>query len=345
MALSDYVFVGVPEICCYVCALQNYQLKFSMYKSISSELQKYALDSALYKLHKKGAEYSGFGMDNTHDLLEGGFGLYSTANTLRSIGPVKTEYYRISLIRAGSAAFTIGLETFQPTRDTLVFGFPGQVFSLQHPTDDFFALYMLFSDGFIGETLLQKNYRNQLPFLSYSGVQCFPVREEEAADIEAIIMSMNKEIKAHKAHTAQAIRLYIQLILIIANRSYSRIVIEAKGAEDKASALYTRFVKLVSEHFLSVKKVAKYADMLYVSSDHLNRTIKAHSGRTAHELIDEMLLREVKAYLLHSQLSIAEIAYTLDFSDPSHFNKFFRKLAGCTPLQFRGTSESDHTKP
>lgn len=314
-----------------------------MYKSIF--LQKYTLDSALYKLHKKGVEYSGFGMDNTHDLLEGGFGLYSTANTLRSIGPIKTEYYRIALIRAGSATFTIGLETFQPVRDTIVVGFPGQIFSLQHPTDDFFALYMLFSDNFIGETLLQKNYRNQFPFLSYSGVQCFPINEEEAADIEMIIISMNKEIKARKAHTAQVIRLYIQLIFIIASRNYSRIIIEAKGAEDKISVLYTRFVKLVSEHFLSVKKVAEYARMLHISSDHLNRTIKAHSGRTAHELIDEMLLREAKAYLLHSQLSIAEIAYTLDFSDPSHFNKFFRKLTGCTPVQFRSASESDHTKP
>jgi AraC family transcriptional regulator, transcriptional activator of pobA len=61
-------------------------------------------------------------------------------------------------------------------------------------------------------------------------------------------------------------------------------------------------------------------------------------------LIDEMILREAKAYLLHSDLSVSEIGYTLNFADPSHFNKFFKKLADCTPLQFRQKSESDYLK-
>lgn len=79
--------------------------------------------------------------------------------------------------------------------------------------------------------------------------------------------------------------------------------------------------------------------MLHVSADYLNRIIKAHSDKTAHQLIDEMILIEAKAYLLYSQLTIAEIAYQLGFSDPSHFNKFFKKLAHCTPLQYRNKSE------
>ena len=82
-----------------------------------------------------------------------------------------------------------------------------------------------------------------------------------------------------------------------------------------------------------------YAKMLLVSADHLNRIIKSNSDNTAHGLIDEMLLRETKAYLLHTELSIAEIAYKLEFSDPSHFNKFFKKLTDLTPLQFRNKSD------
>ena len=79
--------------------------------------------------------------------------------------------------------------------------------------------------------------------------------------------------------------------------------------------------------------------MLHVSPDHLNRTIRQHSGKTAHELIDEMLILEAKGYLRHTALSVAELAYRLDFADPSHFNKFFRKYTGCTPLQYRTTSD------
>jgi AraC-like DNA-binding protein len=306
-----------------------------MYKGVTSGIKKYALDTTLHRLHKEGIEKNDFGMDNTRELIDGGFGLYSTANTKKNIGPVKTEYFRIGLARSGTATFTIGLETFYPVRNSIIFGFPGQVFSFQNPADDFFTYYMLFSEKFFAETLFFKNYRNQFPFLSYEGIQCFDLTEEEANETEAIILKINEEVKARKANTGQAIQLYIQLILIIASRRYGQTILSRSVPGESSNTLFTRYLKLVSEHFHTIKKVADYAGMLHVSADHLNRTIKAHSDKTAHELIDEMIIREAKAYLLYSSLSVAEIAYKLDFADPSHFNKYFKKLTGSTPLQYR----------
>lgn len=310
-----------------------------MYKNIPAEIKKYTLNETLHELHKDTSNITNFGMDNTSELLDGGFGLYSTANTKHSIGPIKTEYYRIALIRSGTADFSIGLETFQPIPGNILFGFPGQLFSLQNPTDDFFAYYVLFSENFIAETLLLKDNRSQFPFLTYAGVQCLPLNDEETKEIETLIYKINDEVKARKANANQAIQLYIQLIFIISGRNYARTVLSSQGFSDSSDQLFRRFLRLVSEHFLSVQKVATYAEMLHVSADHLNRTIKAHSDKTAHELINEMLVIEAKAYLLHSKLTISEVAYQLNFSDPSHFNKFFKKLSGCTPLQYRKKSE------
>jgi hypothetical protein len=87
-----------------------------MYKSLPSEIKKIKLDSDLYKLHKNGTGNSDFGMDNTSDLLNNGFGLYSTTGLKKNIGPFKTEYFRISLTRKGNASFDIGLEKHQPYR-------------------------------------------------------------------------------------------------------------------------------------------------------------------------------------------------------------------------------------
>ncbi len=129
------------------------------------------------------------------------------------------------------------------------------------------------------------------------------------------------------------------MLLLIANRNYPRSTSTKPETNESGQHLFTQFVKLVSEHFLKLHKVSDYATMLHVSPDYLNRIIKAQSGKKAHELIDDMILIEAKAHLLHSRLSVAEIAYKLEFSDPSHFNKFFRKLAGCTPLEYRSKSE------
>ena len=311
---------------------------FAMYKSVHSGIKQYSLTASLHKLHKEGSGKTDFGMDNTNTLLENGFGLYSSVNTKKNIGPIKSTYYRIALMRSGSAHFSIGLENFYPARNSIIFGFPGQIFSLQDPTVDFFIYYMLFSEDFISTAGLLKNHTKQFPFLSYSGVPCFSLNEEEGKEIEHFILKMNEELKAGKVNAGQVIRLYIQLILVNAGRHYTQQFISGNSTGDSNSLLFSRFVKLVSEHFHTVKKVADYAVMLHISADHLNRTIKAHSDKTASELIDEMIIREAKAQLLHSALSISEIAYELGFTDPSHFNRFFKKLAGCTPLVYRNNA-------
>ena len=310
-----------------------------MYKSISTDIKKIQLDPSLHKIHKKGMEQSDFGMDNSSELLEAGFGLYSTADLKKNIGPIKTEYFRISLIRSGHANFAIGLEKYKPGRNFIVFGFPGQIFSLNDPSDDFLAYYMLFSEKFISEIFLFKEKRQQFPFLTYSGLQCLELTEETAKEIELIIFKMNEEIKRRKAGCSDAIKIYIQLILIHANRHYGNVVLAGHGTNNSAENLFSSFVKLVNQHFLKTRKVSDYANMLHISPDHLNRIIKSHSAKTANGLIDEMILMEAKAYLLHTKLSVAEIAYKLEFTDPSHFNKFFKKLCNNTPLQFRNQSE------
>ncbi|MEP7197081.1 MAG: helix-turn-helix domain-containing protein [Saprospiraceae bacterium] len=310
-----------------------------MYKNIPTGIKKIELDTSLHKLHKKGEAKDDFGMDNSVELLDSGFGLYSTANLKGSIEPIKSEYFRISLIRNGEADFNIGLERHQPKRNSIVFGFPGQIFSLDKPSKDFLALYMLFSEKFISDIFFQKKTREQFPFLTYTGLQCFELNDTTAIEIESIIFKMNDELKAKKANCSEAIRLYIQLILIHANRDYVTMLLSKQGKNTSGQKLFNSFVKSVSEHFLIVRKVADYANMLHVSPDYLNRIIKLNADKTANELIDEMLVMEAKAYLLHTKLSVSEIAYKLEFTDPSHFNKFFKKISKCTPLEFRIQSE------
>lgn len=309
-----------------------------MYKSVPTDIRKIKLNPELYKLHKSGTGKSEFGMDNTSHLLEDSFGLYSTIDVKKNIGPFKAEYFRISLTRTGNAGFDIGLEKYQPQRNYIMFGIPGQIFSLHNISNDFLAYYMLFSDEFIPDTFLKLNKKQHFPFLTYSGLQCFELDENTANEVESIIFKINDEVKRNKAECSEMIRLYIRLILIHANRNYGELMLAKSGSSNTLQNLFNDYIKLVSQHFLSVRKVADYADLLHVSPDHLNRAIKSCSDKTAHEFINEMMLMEAKTYLLHSTNTVAEIAYKLGFADPSHFNRFFKKLTNQTPLEFRKQS-------
>lgn len=309
-----------------------------MYNFASTDIKKIKLNSDLHDIHKKQSVESHFGMDNTSDLLEGNFGLYSTVNVKKNIGPIKTDYFRISLTRKGHAGFDIGLEKYQPHQNYILFGIPGQIFSLHDVSDDFLAYYMLFTEEFFAEEFIRLNKKQQFPFLTYSGVQCFELDDYTANEIEKIIFKMNDEIKNYKLGCGDVIRIYIQLILILANRNYNNLLLSKHGTSNTLHNLFNNYLKLVSCHFLKVRKVGDYANMLHISPDHLNRAVKSCSDKTASELIDEMILMEAKAYLLHSSLNISEIAYKLEFADPSHFNRFFKKWCKQTPFEFRKQS-------
>lgn len=146
---------------------------------------------------------------------------------------------------------------------------------------------------------------------------------------------MNEELKLNRPGKEKAIRLYLYLLLLEAKRSYERQQLHLNASQTDNTYLVSHFHKLVSRHFLSKRKVTDYASLLTVSANHLNRTVKEITGKTASESISEMLVQEAKAVLKYTDSTISEIAYQLNFSEPAAFNRFFKKMTGDTPMAFR----------
>lgn len=306
-----------------------------MVKTRKTNIAEYKLEPSFHKVHKEEQVDSHFGLDHSTELIEGGFGLYSSVGVKPKIGAIKSEFYRIGLTIRGSVQVDCGLESFELKPGSIVFTFPGQVFSLHDKSDDLFAYYMLFKEDFISDALSLRNIQEQFQFLNYSGTQVFRLEQGDFDAIQDYIQKINVEIKSRRSGIRQFIQLYINLILLQANRSYENLKTDKSAASSPDKQMLVNYKKLVSKHFVHKRKVADYADMLHLSADRLNKIIKSQSGKTAHELIDEMILIEAKAQLMHTPLAVSEIAYQLNFTDPSHFNKFFKKLTGVTPLQFR----------
>jgi AraC-like DNA-binding protein len=105
--------------------------------------------------------------------------------------------------------------------------------------------------------------------------------------------------------------------------------------QQQLDSLVIRFRQLVNQHYLIRKTVQDYAEMLHISADHLSKTMKAVTGKTAHSFIMERVLLEAKKLLLYSDLTVAEIADYLGYSEPTHFGRFFRRYTGDSPLQWR----------
>ncbi len=59
------------------------------------------------------------------------------------------------------------------------------------------------------------------------------------------------------------------------------------------------------------------------------------TGKTTTGLILERIVQEAKILLKHTDWNISEIAYSLGFEEPAHFNNLFKKHTSLTPKSFR----------
>jgi AraC-like DNA-binding protein len=92
---------------------------------------------------------------------------------------------------------------------------------------------------------------------------------------------------------------------------------------------------LVQRHYADHKRVEDYADLLHISPKHLIAVCKEYTGNTPLNIIRDHLIAEIKKLLYHTDLSVKEIAYRLNFDEPGNFSKYFRSATGFTPLEYR----------
>jgi len=264
-----------------------------------------------------------------------GFELYSSEGLLRSMGPLKSAFYRISLTVSGTMDMQIGLDNYTHQPGTICFTYPNQIISKNNISQDAFGYYILFTEDFLSELIPSIRISSEFPFYDPNGLPLFSLSASELDTITGHILRINEELRQNNTGKAKAVKMYVYLILLEAKRSYERQEWQGKADLSGNGGLVSRFKTLVSQHYLTQRQVADYAAMLSVTPNHLNRIIKDTTGRTASDTIKEMLLQEASSLLKYTTRSVAEIAYELDFSDPGTFSRFFKKATGQTPLAFR----------
>lgn len=95
------------------------------------------------------------------------------------------------------------------------------------------------------------------------------------------------------------------------------------------------FHALVTRNFREEHFVGFYADQLAISEQYLARIVRAGTGKSINNIINELLIMEARTMLSSTKYTITEIASKLGFSDAASFCKFFKRNMDQTPLNFR----------
>lgn len=103
----------------------------------------------------------------------------------------------------------------------------------------------------------------------------------------------------------------------------------------RAEELFISFYSLLQQHFITQHGIAFYADKLHITENYLSRIVKRITGRTVVGCIDEMLAIEASWLIKSTDMTIAQIADRLNFAGSASFDKFYKRMRGCTPLSIR----------
>ena len=108
-----------------------------------------------------------------------------------------------------------------------------------------------------------------------------------------------------------------------------------KASQSREQTIFDRFIYLVNQHAKREHQIGFYADKMCLTQRYLGTVIRQASGTTAKEWIDRALAEYIKIELKHTDKSIAQISEDMGFPNPSFFSKYFKRLTGRTPLEYR----------
>lgn len=112
---------------------------------------------------------------------------------------------------------------------------------------------------------------------------------------------------------------------------------EAGEACPRQRQLFDKFMALLKVYHCNERSVKFYAGRLCLTPNYLSGEVKAYSGRSAAEWINEYVVLEAKVMLKHTDLSVQEIAYRLNFATQSSFGKYFKAQTGIGPRGYRSS--------
>jgi AraC family transcriptional regulator, transcriptional activator of pobA len=256
--------------------------------------------------------------------------------------PHRHKYYEICVFVNGAGKHEIDFATHTIQSNSIHFLSPGQVHLISRE-EDYHGYLMVFSKDFYALDTFHEDLLFQLPF--FNNPTMVPILNLDPIgfqEILALIQLIKKEYTARQELGREILRSYLQVFLLKCKQYYVRYFAEKKKMLDPHFTLVQQFNTLLEQQFSRNHLVQDYADQLSLSPALLNKYVKKITGNTAGELLMERLILQAKRYLIYTDLSNKEIAYQLNYEDPSYFSRIFKKKTGLTPSEFRQTENEKY---
>jgi AraC family transcriptional activator of pobA len=289
---------------------------------------------------KKGESYSG--NIKTYHFLSNKYGrellidigrIEQIENFNLGSAPHQLSFYEILFIDKGNGNFILDDNRIALKPGVVIFTSPGHIreWHIKKPVGGY-AVY--FEKDFLNLFFADALFLYRFGFFhQYQKPTSLSANMSRIKKYNLVNTQIEQEIQHLQNDSTHLLRALLYQLLILLNRAYAN----ENGLQNDTYVhpVFYHFRSLLETHYSVHHRVVDYIQLLHVSPAQLNKLCRQYMGITAQQMIHHKQASEAKRLLRSTNDAVIEIAYQLNFSDPSNFNRFFRSFTGVSPQQYR----------
>ena len=246
--------------------------------------------------------------------------------------PWKTDVTTAVIYTKGSVEVSINMKRYTVKAPAMVIMLAEHIMQLHNTSDDLESTCLVMSKSFsddlfsnVSKTTSLHNAVYQNPILQFGDTENLVI-SDYLKMLKSIISFTDNPYRLEAAKHL-TLTLFFGYFHKLHNADYNNY--------SYANTIVIDFISMLKQNYKQHRDANFYAEKLCLTPKYLSTLIKEHTGKTLHEWIDEYVTTESKALLRSTKITIDQISNNLNFPSQDTFSKFFKRVVGISPSEYR----------
>lgn len=250
--------------------------------------------------------------------------------------PLRFRNFVLVFCDSGELTFELNYTSYTLKENGFLIITPLDILTFERTSDDYCSTVLVlpsetFSPILKDVNILNFKYMKQSPVIS--------LQNEYLALYKQILATLwqMKELVGEEEFDKIA-TLQISSLSVVQQDYYKKYVADKGNSYEyipRKKELFRNFINRLVEARLVSREVLFYANELGVSSGYLNEVCNEVSGHSAKAIIDSAVTARLKYELSYTTKSVQELADDFNFPSQSYFTRYYKRMTGLTPSEFR----------